>query len=185
MKRRVVLRAPQAQDEAEFVAAARASRSLHRPWVSAPATPQKFQSYLERMQRPGNVTLLACRTDTGAIVGVFNITQIVMGPLRSAYLGYYAFAGHERQGLMREGLQLTLKHAFGKLKLHRIEANIQPGNRASKALAERCGFEREGFSPRYLKIGGRWCDHERWAALADEPAAKPPEASTASRRRAT
>jgi len=62
----------------------------------------------------------------------------------------------------------VLRHAFVMLRLHRVEANIQPGNRASIALAEGAGFRREGFSPRYLKIGGRWRDHERWAILAEE-----------------
>jgi ribosomal-protein-alanine N-acetyltransferase len=69
---------------------------------------------------------------------------------------------------MREGLELVLRHAFLDLRLHRIEANIQPGNAASIALARGAGFQREGFSPRYLKIGGRWRDHERWAILAEE-----------------
>jgi ribosomal-protein-alanine N-acetyltransferase len=69
---------------------------------------------------------------------------------------------------MREGLELVLRRAFGDLRLHRIEANIQPGNHASIALAKGAGFQREGFSPRYLKIGGRWRDHERWAILADD-----------------
>jgi ribosomal-protein-alanine N-acetyltransferase len=49
---------------------------------------------------------------------------------------------------------------------------VQPGNRASRALIESLGFAKEGFSPRYLKIGGRWRDHERWALLADRP--RPP-----------
>ncbi|HET9205437.1 MAG TPA: GNAT family protein, partial [Burkholderiaceae bacterium] len=73
---------------------------------------------------------------------------------------------HERQGLMREGLQAVVRHAFTQLKLHRLEANIQPGNVASIALVQACGFSKEGYSPRYLKIAGRWRDHERWAIVA-------------------
>ena len=69
---------------------------------------------------------------------------------------------------MREGMELTLRFAFSELRLHRVEANIQPANERSLRLAKRVGFKREGFSPRYLKIGGRWRDHERWAILAEE-----------------
>ena len=62
----------------------------------------------------------------------------------------------------------ALQHAFKSMKLHRLEANIQPGNAASIALVRSCGFSKEGYSPRYLKIGGRWRDHERWAILASQ-----------------
>jgi len=68
---------------------------------------------------------------------------------------------------MKEGLSQVIRHAFDQLGLHRLEANIQPGNLASIALAQSTGFQYEGFSPRYLKISGEWCDHERWAVLAD------------------
>jgi ribosomal-protein-alanine N-acetyltransferase len=49
-----------------------------------------------------------------------------------------------------------------------LEANIQPENHHSLALVQRLGFRREGYSHRYLRIGGVWRDHERWAVLADE-----------------
>lgn len=111
---------------------------------------------------------LACRHEDDAIVGVFTLGQIVRGPLQSAYLGFYGFSPFEGQGYMTEAMRLVLRHAFGAMKLHRVEANIQPGNAASIALVRRCGFRLEGFSPRYLKISGRWRDHERWAILAEE-----------------
>jgi len=69
---------------------------------------------------------------------------------------------------MTEAIALMLRYAFADLRLHRIEANIQPGNVASIALVKRAGFVKEGFSRRYLKIGGRWRDHERWAILAED-----------------
>jgi [ribosomal protein S5]-alanine N-acetyltransferase len=70
---------------------------------------------------------------------------------------------------MTEALRAAVSHAFGDLGLHRLEANIQPGNVASIALVRRLGFQKEGFSPRYLRINGQWRDHERWALLADTP----------------
>lgn len=153
-------------DGAEFVAAARASRRLHAAWVAPPLTAADYRAKLLRMQPPLNYGFTIRRIDSGALVGYIGITNVVRGNFLSAYLGYYAFAGHERQGLMTEGLKLVARHAFGGLGLHRLEANIQPDNLPSIALVQSCGFAREGYSPRYLKIGGRWRDHERWALLA-------------------
>ncbi len=104
-------------------------------------------------------------------MGVVNLNEIVRGSFQSAYLGYYAFRPHAGQGYMTEGLALVLRHTFRGLGLHRLEANIQPANRQSRELVRRLGFRREGFSPRYLKIGGRWRDHERWAIVRETWAA--------------
>jgi ribosomal-protein-alanine N-acetyltransferase len=106
--------------------------------------------------------------DSGSIAGVFELSEITRGILQSAYLGFYAMAPHAGSGYMREGMQVVLRHVFRDLKLHRVEANIQPGNKRSIALVKRCGFRKEGYSPRYLKIGGRWRDHQRWALLAED-----------------
>jgi [ribosomal protein S5]-alanine N-acetyltransferase len=160
---RVGLRPPSADDEEEFIARMRASRRLHAPWLSMPTTPEAYAAYLERSRRETSAFFLARRHADDAIVGFLNISEIVRGRLQSGYLGYGAVAGFTGRGYLTEAMRLLLREAFGPLRLHRLEANIQPGNHASSALVRRCGFELEGFSPRYLKIGGRWRDHERWA----------------------
>jgi len=67
---------------------------------------------------------------------------------------------------MTEAVRRAVTIAFEDFGLHRLEANIQPGNHASIALVKRLGFRLEGFSPQYLQIGGEWRDHERWAVTA-------------------
>ena len=165
---RVQVRAPRQSDERDFVALMRESRTFHRPWASAPTDEGRFAAYLEDSRRPDFEAFLVVRVEDAQIVGFFNVSQITRGSLQSAYLGYAVAERFARQGYMREGIELVLGEAFTRLRLHRIEANIQPGNRASIALARGAGFKREGFSPRYLKIGGRWRDHERWALVADD-----------------
>ena len=165
---RVTIRAPLPTDQREILAAVHRSRRLHRPWVHPPSSPKLFRAYLEQGARDANESYVACLRATGELVGVVNLSEIVFGAFRSAYLGYYGFLPHAGLGYMTEAMGLVIDDAFRRLRLHRLEANIQPRNEASVALVRRLGFRREGYSPRYLKIGGRWQDHERWAILAEE-----------------
>jgi len=153
-------------DRAHFIAAACASRTLHAPWVQPPLDAAGFDALLARLSAPDHAGFVLRRAQDGALAGYAGLSNIVRGAFQSAHLGYYAFAGCERQGLMKAGLRLVLREALGPMGLHRVEANIQPDNLASLALVRSLGFQREGFSPRYLKIRGRWRDHERWALLA-------------------
>jgi ribosomal-protein-alanine N-acetyltransferase len=166
MADRVVIEPPRAEDQEAFLVAVRRSRRLHHPWVQPPATAAKFGELLGERER--FVTFLIWTRAEGGLVGVCNISEIVRGSFLSGYLGYYGFEPYAGSGLMSEGLSKVIEHAFRRLKLHRLEANIQPGNARSKRFAKRLGFRREGFSPRYLKINGRWRDHERWALLAED-----------------
>ena len=165
---RVYLRRLQPRDASTFCAATRASRHIHHPWTQPPTTPKMFATMLARSRHPACKTLLACRREDSALAGVFDLSQIFYGNMQSSYLGYYALVPHAGQGYMGEGLELMLRYAFLMLKLHRVESNIQPANRRSLALVRRAGFTREGYSRRYLKIRGRWRDHERWALLVED-----------------
>ncbi|HET9950320.1 MAG TPA: GNAT family N-acetyltransferase [Candidatus Eisenbacteria bacterium] len=153
--------------EKEFLEAVRRSRELHRPWTSPPSTPARARRYLAP-RKDGRSELHFILTPAGEIAGVVEMSEIVRGPFRSAYLGFYALEPHQGRGYMTAGLAAAVRRAFGALRLHRVEANIQPANGASKALVRRVGFRKEGYSPRYLKIGGRWRDHERWALTRED-----------------
>ena len=152
-----------AADQDEFLALARASVALHHPWYTLPVTPEAFAAYLTRLSRPTTEGRLVCVRDSGAMAGIIIADNLVRGRFQSASLSYAAFAATAGRGYMSEGLGLMLRYAFTELRLHRLEANIQPGNHASLALVRRLGFRKEGYSPDMLFIDGAWRDHERWA----------------------
>lgn len=154
----VVLRRATPKDADELDAAFKRSAEFHQPWTYPPKDIEKYtnQPHL----------YLVCVKETDEIAGTFNISQIVRYRFQSAYLGYNAFVPYHGKGYMRQGIRLLLREAFENLGLHRLEANIQPGNRASIALVLGAGFNKEGYSPKYLRVGDEeWKDHERWAII--------------------
>jgi ribosomal-protein-alanine N-acetyltransferase len=164
-----VLIAPLAPDDSQaLIEANLGSRAHHAPWAYPFIDRPGFESWFARTLAGSCVSLVAREQGSGGIVGVVNFSEVVRGGFQNAYLGFYGMAAFAGRGLMTEAVGAGLRHAFGPLGLHRVEANIQPGNLRSKALIQRLNFRREGFSPRYLQIGGEWRDHERYALLADE-----------------
>ncbi len=143
------------------------SRALHASWAEPFTDAPGFAAWFERELQGGRISMVATPAESDAICGVVTLSGIMLDALRGAYVAYYGMAGFERRGLMTEAVRAVVRFAFDELELHRVEANIQPGNAASIALARRLGFRREGFSPRYLRVGGAWRDHERWALLSD------------------
>lgn len=136
-------------------------------------------------QSPQRRTLMVLANDpAGAhgLVGRVNISNIVRGTFGSGSLGYDAYDPYAGRGLFREGLALVVDLAFrrsddGGLGLHRVEANVQPGNARSALVLRSLGFRHEGETPRMLLLGGpdgtRWRDHERYAVTAEEWPATP------------
>ncbi|MFE7568303.1 GNAT family N-acetyltransferase [Streptomyces sp. NPDC057539] len=165
---RTFVRAYRHEDAAEFTARVRESRELHSPWLFPPTDAEGYAAYAGRfMEDPTREGCLVCAREDGGIAGFVNINNIVYGAFRSGAIGYGAFAHAAGRGLMTEGLGLVVRHAFGPLGLHRLEANVRPTNTASLALVRRAGFRLEGYSPDFLHIDGAWRDHERWAITAE------------------
>ena len=163
---RVRIKAPRKEDARDFLAAMCDSAGLHYPWVSSPRTRSGWRHYMRRLERDSEMGFLVRRLHDDAICGVINLSAITYDALCSAWISYFGVAGMDGRGYMKEGMTLVSKYAFDELGLHRLEANIQPGNLTSIALVKSVGFEYEGLARRLLNINGKWRDHERWALLS-------------------
>lgn len=165
---RVRLVRPSKKYAAEYLSAIERSRKLYRNLMTPVVTEPGFEKLVNHARSPQCSNHFVVLKETSELVGAINIENIAGGFFQSATLGYYAFLPHAGKGLMREGLIQAVDHGFRALKLHRLEANIQPMNRRSIDLVASLGFELEGMSPRFLKICGRWRDHERWALRVED-----------------
>lgn len=145
-----------------------ASRKFYKGLIDTPDTIEKFTPYVARNESDANECFVICRKTDEKIAGSINLSQIFRKSFQNAYLGYSLGVNDTGKGFMTEAVELILRFAFYDLKLHRIEANVQPENLPSIAVLKRCGFTREGFSRKYLKIAGRWRDHERFAIIRED-----------------
>ena len=164
----VRLERPSIHREPDFIKAVHRSRSLYRGFGLPPNDSRRYRKFVEEGGGPRNQYLFVVDRTTTRLVGVIQLEQIIRGHLKSAFIGYYAFVPYAGRGFMRQGVGLAVDHAFNQLKLHRLEASIEPDNERSAALARSLGFRFEGTSKKYLKIAGRWRDCERWALIVDE-----------------
>jgi len=155
-------------DRSAFLTAASASRELHRPWTTPPATHDAFDAYLARAAGETMSCLVVVGERADGLVGVYNLSEIVRGSFQNAYLGYYAFVPHEGTGAMRAAMPLVTAYAFDELGLHRLQANVQPENTRSRRLLESTGWREEGFAQHYLLIDGVWRDHVMYAFTAED-----------------
>lgn len=144
------------------------SRKFYKGLIDTPDTIEKFAAYVARNESDANECFVICRLADEKIVGAINLSQIFRKAFQNAYLGYSLGVHDTGKGFMTEAVRLVLRFAFRDLKLHRVEANVQPDNLPSINVLKRCGFTREGFSRKYLKIGGRWRDHERFAIIRED-----------------
>jgi ribosomal-protein-alanine N-acetyltransferase len=115
-----------------------------------------------RMQQEGRLAgwvLVATGDERGPIVGAITLSNIVLGPLRSANLGYWVDRGYTGRGLATAAVAMVLRAADGPLGLHRVEAGTLVDNEASQRVLLRSGFELIGTASRFLHINGAWRDH--------------------------
>lgn len=104
---------------------------------------------------------------SGRLIGVIGLNNVIRGSFYSCHIGYKLDEGCINRGYMTQAVQAVVAYGFDELKLHRIEGSALPENVRSLRVMEKCGFAREGYSPKYLKINGVWRDHVHMVILND------------------
>lgn len=101
------------------------------------------------------------------IIGIIGLNHVIWGAFRSAFLGYKLDKDYLNRGYMSMAVGMLTKYAFEELRLHRIEANVMPKNRASLRVLEKNHFTNEGIAKYYLNINGVWEDHIHMVRIND------------------
>lgn len=82
-----------------------------------------------------------------------------------AEIGYCLHPAEQGKGYMNETLRAVAHYGFGTMRLHSIEANINPENLASQKALERIGFVREAYFTENYYYDGRYIDSAIYSLL--------------------
>jgi ribosomal-protein-alanine N-acetyltransferase len=173
---RMVLRQPSDVDASTVLPFYKANRVFHAPWEPLRSEDFYQEDTINKMLKRQAVEntngvalhLYLQRHQETEVIGTVSLSNIIYGPFLSCFLGYRMARCETCHGYMTEAVQKVVSLAFSHYGLHRIEANIMPGNHASVRLIEKLGFMYEGYSSRYLKIAGQWEGHSRYVLCNEE-----------------
>ena len=174
-RNRVYLRFPVQRDWRNWAALRAESRDFLAPWeptwaydaLTRGAFRRRLKMYKSEMRQGVTYSFLIFRRVDDVLLGGITLSNLRRGVAQSATLGYWIGSPHGNQGYMTDSLASILEFAFSRIGLHRVEAACLPANEASRRLLLRSGFREEGYAREYLRISGRWQDHQLFAILRD------------------
>lgn len=160
-------------DAPEIARLQAANRAFLAPWdairpdvfYTAAGQAIEVQRMLER-EREGTVAARAILDDDGLLAGIVRLNGITRGAFESCSLGYWVDQARNGHGLASRAVGAVLELAFGPLGLHRVQAETLRHNVRSQRVLTKNGFERIGMAPGYIRIAGRWQDHDLFQKLA-------------------
>ena len=174
-RNRVYLRFPVQRDWRNWAALRAESRDFLAPWeptwaydaLTRGAFRRRLKMYKAEMRQGVTYSFLILRRVDDVLLGGITLSNLRRGVAQSATLGYWIGSPHGNQGYMTDSLSAILEFAFSRIGLHRVEAACLPANEASRRLLLRSGFREEGYAREFLRISGRWQDHQLFAILRD------------------
>ncbi|MFJ8589568.1 GNAT family N-acetyltransferase [Streptomyces sp. NPDC093595] len=161
----VVMRPLEEADSAALFRAYLRNRDHLRPWE-----PRRTEDFFTEQGQADRVCDHLKQRDAGSlfpwvladgheVVGTVTLSNVALGPFRSANLGYWIDARCVGRGWATVVVTAACQAADEQLGLHRVEAGTVLANRPSQRVLEKCGFALIGTAPDYLHIDGEWRDH--------------------------
>ena len=105
--------------------------------------------------------------DGPTLIGRIAISGVIRGPFQSGFLGYALDEGHADRGYATQAVGCITEAALDR-SLHRVQAAVVPENEASRRVLEKSGYRYEGRALHYLKVDGRWRDHDIFAITVED-----------------
>ncbi|WP_122819994.1 GNAT family N-acetyltransferase [Varibaculum vaginae] len=145
------------------------------PWEAGvaldyPAEDMHLRAFIRRsarLVRIGRYYPFAVWAD-GKLVGQVSIGDIALGAAHSGNLGYWVSEEYSGRGVITTAVAMVLDLCLGAPRLHRVEINVRPENKASRRVVEKLGLRFEGRKQNFYYIAGKWADHIGYAATAEE-----------------
>jgi RimJ/RimL family protein N-acetyltransferase len=137
------------------------------PEPTPPDFAETWRGSYERGRRDGTREAFAAVGGEGEFLGLALVPRIER-EAQTAELGYIVAPAARGRGVATATLGLLTEWAFAELDMLRLELLISTTNDASKRVAERNGYSREGvLRSLYVKQGVR-DDVEMWSRLASD-----------------
>lgn len=107
---------------------------------------------------------ISLRENPAIMIGSIGFWRIIKEHFR-AEVGYMLLPEYFKKGYMKEALDTVINYGFTQVKLHSIEANINPSNLASAALLIKTGFIKEAYFKENYYYNGHFLDSEIYSLI--------------------
>jgi len=102
--------------------------------------------------------------DDKKLIGTISFWNIEKQHYRSE-IGYALHPHHQGKGLMQEAMIVVLYYGFKTMKLHSVEANVNPQNASSINLLKRNNFVQEAYHRENYFYNGKFLDSAIYSLL--------------------
>jgi [ribosomal protein S5]-alanine N-acetyltransferase len=165
---KLVLRQTISNDESELFALRsdkRVMKYIDRPLAESIAdATEMIQKINEDLNNNAGITWAITLKSDLKLIGTIGYWRIFKEHYR-AEIGYLLHPDHQGKGIMQEALTAVLDYGFTVMKLHSVEANINPDNAASMKLLERNKFIKEAYFKENFYYNGKFLDSVIYSLL--------------------